>query len=137
MYCTNHMTNIEIGIQANNVIKMKRKDTRPLTVNGQPWEYKIGRNTVAIYDTEGKRYFPKFTEIMGKTLDNGNLNPAAIINYIKVKILDSQELNRCSCCSRKKEDVYLRYNPLASEVYGNNDKQFLCNDCTCGLEEEI
>ena len=24
---------------------MKRNDTRPLTVNGQPWEYKIGRNT--------------------------------------------------------------------------------------------
>lgn len=116
---------------------MKRKDTRPLTVNGQPWEYKIGRNTVAIYDPEGKRYFPRFTEIMGEKLENGNLNPAAIANHIKVKILASQELNKCKSCGKKKEDVYLRYNPLAAEVYENYDKVFLCNDCVDALAEEI
>lgn len=114
-----------------------RKDTRKITVFGNIWEYKIGRNTVAIYDPEGRRYFPKFTEILGESLDNGNLNPSAIINHIKSKILESKELNQCKSCKQKKVDVILRYNPLAAEVYGDYNKVFLCNDCKANLADEI
>jgi len=116
---------------------MNRKDTRPLTINGQQWEYKIGRNTVAIYDSEGKRFFPKFTDIIGEKLNDGNLNPAAIINYIKIKILSSRELNKCKCCGYKKEDVILRYNPFAAEIHEDYNKEFLCNNCTANLADEI
>jgi hypothetical protein len=120
---------------------MKRKDTRPLTVNGQPWEYKIGRNTVAIYDTEGKRYFPRFTEMYSqKNIDAGQsyLNPATILNYILTNILGDKPIHhRCVCCRRIKSDVYLRPNPFKAEIYDDYTPHYFCNNCVADLAEEI
>lgn len=67
----------------------QRNDTRTLIVHGNQWEYKIGRNTVAIYDPEGNRYFPKFTEIMGdRSLPNysPHMNPAKVIESMIHKL---------------------------------------------------
>ncbi len=123
---------------------MKRKDTRPLTVNGQSWEYKIGRNTVAIYDPEGNRYFPKFTDIIDEKLviaGNFQLNPAIILNYIQEGILakkwEKVKMNKCISCEQRKEDVILQSNPYASEIEGNYAKHFFCGDCVSRLAEDI
>jgi hypothetical protein len=120
---------------------MKRKDTRPLNVNGTPWEYKIGRNTVAIYDTEGKQYYVKFTDIHSqKTIDNGlgYLNPAVIHNYILTKILSENRKHRkCFMCNTIKPDVYLRTSPLSVELNDDYTKHYYCNSCVADLAEEI
>jgi hypothetical protein len=120
---------------------MKRKDTRPLTINGTPWEYKIGRNTVAIYDPEGNRYFPKFTEIVGeKAVERKSfyLNPATIVNYILINILGDNPIHkRCSCCNRVKSDVYLRPNPFEAEIHDDYTPHYFCNECIDDLADEI
>ncbi len=120
---------------------MKRNDTRQLNVNGQPWEYKIGRNTVAIYDVDGKRYFPKFTDIVGeKAVEDKDfyLNPATILNYIVTKILREGVIHKkCSSCGVVKPDVYLSPNPFRAEIYDNRTPHFFCNDCFAFLAEEI
>ena len=120
---------------------MRRKDTRPLTINGTPWEYKIGRNTVAIYDPEGKRYFPRFTEIVGeKAVEQKSfyLNPATIVNHILTKILGDDPIHkRCVNCKRVKSDVYLRPNPFEAEINDNYTPHYFCNDCVNDLAEEI
>jgi hypothetical protein len=120
---------------------MKRKDTRPLTVNGTPWEYKIGKNTVAIYDPEGKRYFPKFTEIVGEEAVKDKqfyLNPATILNHILTKILvDNPKHNRCICCNTVKADVYLQPNPFDAEIHQDYTPHFFCNNCVNDLTQEI
>lgn len=115
---------------------MKRKDTRPLTVNGQPWEYKIGRNTVAIYDTEGNRYFPKFTDIVGEK--SFYLNPATILDYILTKIIGGEPKHkRCVSCNTVKADVYLRPNPFNAEIHEDYTPHYFCNSCVDSLAEEI
>ena len=120
---------------------MNRKDTRPLTVNGTPWEYKIGRNTVAIYDPHGERYFPKFTEIVGEKAfekKQFKLNPATILNYILTKILgDNPKHYKCVHCNIVKADVYLRPNPFALEIHEDYTPYYFCNDCVDILAEEI
>lgn len=120
---------------------MNRKDTRPLTVNGTPWEYKIGRNTVAIYDPEGKPYYVKFTDIHSqKTIDNGlgYLNPATILNHILTKILGDNPIHhRCISCNTPKKDVYLRPNPFDAEIHEDYTPHYFCNDCVNRLAEEI
>lgn len=120
---------------------MRRTDTRPLTVNGQPWEYKIGRNTVAIYDTQGKPYYAKFTEIVGeKAVERKDfyLNPATILNHILTKILgDNPVHHKCVCCHTVKADVYLRPNPYQAEIHEDYTPHFYCNSCVDALAEEI
>jgi hypothetical protein len=120
---------------------MERKDTRPLTVNGQPWEYKIGRNTVAIYDTEGNRYFPKFTDIVGEQAVNDKLfylNPAVILDYILTKIIGEEPKHKiCYCCKIAKADVHLQVNPYQAEIEGDYSKHYLCNECYGDLSDEI
>jgi len=120
---------------------MKRKDTRHLNVNGQPWEYKIGRNTVAIYDTEGKRYFPKFTDIVGtKAVEEKSfyLNPATILNHILTKIIGENPIHqRCICCKSVKADVYLRANPFDAEINQDYTPHYYCNSCVDDIAEEI
>jgi len=120
---------------------MKRKDTRPLTVNGQPWEYKIGRNTVAIYDTQGKPYYAKFTDIVGEKAVEKNsfyLNPATILDYILTKILGGEPKHkRCVRCSLVKADVHLQVNPFAVEIHEDYTPHYFCNECVADLAEEI
>lgn len=120
---------------------MKRNDTRPLTVNGQIWEYKIGRNTVAIHAIDGKRYFPKFTDIVGeKAVERKEfyLNPATILNYILTKIIGGEQIHhRCVSCNTVKADVYLRPNPFEAEIYEDYTPHYFCNDCVNDLAEEI
>jgi hypothetical protein len=120
---------------------MNRKDTRFLTVNGTPWEYKIGRNTVALYDPEGKPYYVKFTDIHTKEeIDKGRgyLNPTKILDYILTKILNDTSIhNRCVSCKTVKADVFLRPNPFNSEIYEDYTPHYLCNDCVSELAEEI
>lgn len=120
---------------------MIRKDTRPITVNGQPWEYKIGRNTVAIYDTQGKPYYAKFTEIVDeKSVAEKSfyLNPAVILNHILSKILGGEAVyKKCYACLTVKPDVYLRTNPFAAEIHEDYTKHYICNDCCASLAEEI
>jgi len=135
---------------------MNRNDTRPITILGNTWEYKIGRNTVAIYDPEGNRYFPKFTDIVPtpklsantimfeKMIGRSNpigqftqLNPAVIQNYILKNIIESTESRKCSFCNRKKADVILRVNPFAAEINQDYTKHFMCNECSANAAEEI
>lgn len=129
---------------------MKRNDTRALTVKGQPWEYKIGRNTVAIYDPEGNRFFPKFYEVGQKTnnrydpnrdeyVSNYLLNPAIIVNYIETKILGIEvpSNKKCIHCQMVKADVYLNVNPFAAEIHEDYTKHYLCNACCNELAGEI
>jgi hypothetical protein len=120
---------------------MVRKDTRLLHVFGQEWEYKIGRNTVAIYDSEGNRYFPTFSDICGeRNVEKGNftLNPQMIKNHIEVVILKSTPTARkCQCCNTVKMDVRMRCNPFNVEIYGNYDKHLYCDDCISDLADEI
>lgn len=120
---------------------MKRNDTRSLTVNGQPWEYKIGRNTVAIYDTQEKAYYIKFTDIVGERAVERKsfyLNPATILNHILTKIIGANPVHdRCESCKIVKADVYLRPNPFEAEIYYNYTKHYFCNDCVDDLAEEI
>lgn len=120
---------------------MKRKDTRPLTVNGQLWEYKIGRNTVAIYDPEGKRYFPRFEDIHSqKVIDAGQgyLNPATILNHILVKILGGEpKHHRCNYCKIPKADVTFRCDPFDAEIHENYTKHYICDECIAFREDEI
>lgn len=120
---------------------MNRKDTRPLAVNGTPWEYKIGRNTVAVYDPGGKPYYIKFTDIhTQEEIDKGRgyLNPATILDYILTKILNDTSIhNRCVSCKTVKVDVFLRNNPFNAEIYGDFTKHYLCNDCVAQLTEDI
>lgn len=119
---------------------MIRNDTRPLTVNGQPWEYKIGRNTVAIYHPDGQRFFPKFTDIVGEenVADKSfQLNPAVILNYIYKNITPNLFKHRCKYCDRRSNDVRLRVNPFDSEIHDNHTKHYICESCYEDLEQEI
>ena len=118
---------------------MIRKDTRPLTVNGNQWEYKIGRKCVAIYDPEGNRYFPRFTEMTNA--DSPSVNPALILNHIQEKILKPKfiavGMNKCYSCNKKKKDVILRINPFNAEIHSDYTKHFMCKDCSDRAAEEI
>lgn len=124
---------------------MSRNDTRVLHIFGQEWEYKIGRNTVAIYDSEGNRYFPKFEEILGEgdlheKLRNKmiQITPHMVKDYITVTILKSTPtLRQCSRCKEKKEDVKMTYNPYGVEICGDYTKSLYCDDCIDDLAEEI
>ena len=120
---------------------MRRNDTRPLTVNGQPWEYKIGRNTVAIYDPQGKRYFPRFEEIVDEEdLKNKifQITPAMLVNHILTKIIgENPKYFKCVCCHTVKADVYLRPNPYKVEIHDDDTPDNYCNSCIADLEEEI
>lgn len=118
---------------------MKRKDTRSLTVNGQEWEYKIGRKCVAIYDPEDTRYFPRFREMTNA--DSPSVNPALILNYIQEKILKPKLIefgfNQCKFCHKKKEDVVLRFDPYACEINDDHSRHFMCKKCYDTSAEEI
>jgi len=122
---------------------MKRNDTRSLTVNSQAWEYKIGKNTVAIYDTEGKRYFPKFVDIVGeKSFQDKEfyLNPAQILDYILVNILGGVSVKadkKCKYCLKAKPSVRLRVNPFEGEINQNYTKHYICDSCIDNLSDEI
>lgn len=120
---------------------MLRKDTRSLTINGHTWEYKIGKNTVAIYEPDGKtRHFPKFTDIVGeKDVSSGNyqLNPAVIQNYIYTQIVPNKQLHKCISCNRRKPDVALVQNPFAAEINEDYSLHYLCNSCCADLRDEI
>lgn len=120
---------------------MKRNDTRPLTINNQEWEYKIGKNTVAIYSPEGERHFPKFTDIVGEEAvlkKHFRLNPAEILNFILISILKEKPQHfRCSCCHSIKSDVTLRVDPFAVEIHENYTKHFMCNTCEANLAGDI
>ena len=124
--------------------EMKRKDTRPLTVNKEEWEYKIGKNTVAIYASNGERYFPKFWEVINVSKSkfeeeiSFQLNPAVILYYIETSILKvTPTHHRCHCCWYIKSDAKLRVNPFESEINDDHSLHFLCNSCCRSLEEEI
>jgi len=115
--------------------KKKRSGTRYLTVNNTSWEYRIGKNTVAITDPEDKRYYPRFSDIH-KNNGEGNLNPAEILNYILTEILGDNPIHqRCTRCHTVKADVYLRRNPYKVEVHDNDEKHYFCNDCVASLAE--
>ena len=119
---------------------MNRKDTRPLTVNDAGWEYKIGRNTVAIYSPNNQRFFPKFWEIVGNEnyeKKNYTLNPSVIADYIKKEILKDLSMDTCKYCNKKSADVVLRCNPLNAEIYGIYDKHLICDECDAAIAEEI
>jgi len=120
---------------------MQRKDTRPLTVNGKLWEYKIGRNTIAIYDPEGKKYFPKFTDFYTEQAiasKQSYFNPATILNFILTKILlEEPKHHKCKCCNRVKSDVRLRCNPFAAEINEDYTKHYFCDECVSDLADEI
>ncbi len=117
--------------------KKKRKGLRYLTVNGTQWSYIVGRSTIAIYDPEDKRYFPRFSDIH-KYNGEGNLNPAEILNYILTEILGDNPIHqRCTRCHTVKADVYLRCNPYEVEIHDNDEKHYFCNDCVASLAEEI
>jgi len=119
---------------------MIRNDTRPLSVNGNIWEYKIGRNTVAIYAPDGERYFPKFTDIVGEKAVKDKsfyLNPAELLNYIYKNIVPNMGKHMCKYCRRKKNDVILRVNPFDSEINDDDTKHYICNSCYGDLSDEI
>lgn len=125
---------------------MQRKDTRPLTVLGNTWEYKIGRKTVAIYSPKGERYFPKIIDIVGEksmihtdilNRKTYQINPALILDYIYKKILDTEVQHTCKSCGKKKPDVILRVNPFNAEIHMDYSKHYLCNNCCNVLKEEI
>lgn len=119
---------------------MKRNDTRPLTVNNQEWEYKIGKNTVAIYSPEGERHFPKFTDIVGEKAvleKDFRLNPAQIKEHILTNILNDQPKRFCKFCHKNKESVRLRYDPFAAEINSDYNKIFLCDTCAADRADEI
>ncbi len=123
---------------------MNRKDTRLLIVYDNVWEYKIGRNAVAIYDPEGNRYFPKFTDIIDEKLvidKNFQLNPAVILAYIQKGILgkkwETVKMNQCKSCGERKPDVILQVNPYCCEILGDESKHFYCNECISQSEDDI
>lgn len=119
---------------------MKRNDTRPLTVNGNIWEYKIGRNTVAIYAPDGKRFFPKFTDIVGEKAVNQNnfqLNPAVLLDYIYKNITPNMQKHLCYYCNRRRNDVILRVDPFVAEIHDKERKHYMCNECYDDLCDEI
>lgn len=120
---------------------MQRKDTRPLTVNGKVWEYKIGKNNVAIYDPQGKRYFVKFSDIHNQAkIDSGRayLNPATILNHIQTKILGTPTTHeRCNYCDIVKSDVILRSDPFDVEIYDDNTEFLICDSCFSDREDDI
>ena len=119
----------------------QRNDTRPLTVLGNTWEYKIGRNTVAIYDPEGNRYFPTFDNILdmgySEFRPSRNLNPAVILDYILECIVKSREPRTCSYCNQKKDDVILQLDPFKAEIDGDYTKHLLCGSCCDDAAENI
>ncbi len=118
----------------------QRNDTRPLTVLGNTWEYKIGRNTVAIYDPEGNRYFPSFDDILDGPSEfrpSRNLNPAVILNYILDVIIKSREPKTCSFCHQKKDGVILQFNPFAAEIDCDYTKHLMCGSCYDNASDEI
>lgn len=125
----------------NDFMVKQRDDTRPLNVLGNIWEYKIGRDTVAIYDPEGNRYFPKFDHILDKGYSEFNavrhLNPAVILDFILECIVKSREPRQCSFCNQKKDDVILQINPLAAELEQDYTRHLMCNDCFDSASEAI
>jgi hypothetical protein len=119
---------------------MKRNDTRPLSVNNNIWEYKIGRNTVAIYATDGKRYFPKFEDIVGiDAVKNKDfqLNPAVISNYIYKNIISRIFKHVCYYCNRSRNDVKLKTDPFDAEIYDRESKHYMCDSCYSDRRDEI
>jgi hypothetical protein len=129
----------------------KRNDTRLLTVKEQPWEYKIGRRTTVLYSPEGQKFYAENEDIEGgkkgrkyyekedEYRDTYGLGPAAIVNYIETKILGVEipSHRRCESCEEVKTDVYLRINPYASEIMGDDSEDYYCNDCVSRMAEEI
>ncbi len=122
-------------------MEKKRKDTRPLTVNGELWEYKIGRKCIAIHQSDGKRHFPRIIEMVGKSAYENRsyqLNPAFILNYIKVKILNEKGVhNRCSCCGKVAKDVSLTCNPFNAEIYDDYSNHYYCQRCVVEISWDI
>jgi hypothetical protein len=118
---------------------MKRNDTRSLTVNGNDWEYKIGKNTIVVYDSNNKRHFIKFVDIVdiSKNTNKKQLNPANILNYIYKNIEKNIKPNLCSSCNRRRPDVILRVNPFEAEINQLYSKHFLCDRCIDTLNDEI
>ena len=115
---------------------MKTDKTITLEVNGQPWEYKIGRNSISIYDTQGNPYHVKFTEIIGDKIFD--LNEEIILEYIFKKIIgEKPKYLKCSNCNLIKPDVYLRTNPYSIVINHDYTKHNLCNDCCYLMGEEI
>jgi hypothetical protein len=110
---------------------MKRNDTRSLTVNGNDWEYKIGKNTIVVYDSNSKRHFIKFVDIVdiSKNSNKKQLNPANILNYIYKNIEKNIKPNLCYCCNRRKLDVMLRVDPFEAEINQIYSKHFICDKC--------
>lgn len=129
----------------------ERNDTRYLEVQGQPWEFKIGRRFVAIYGPEKQRFYVEHENIEGgkkgrsyngpldEYQDTYSLGPAAIRNHIETKILGVEipSHKRCVCCKQIKADVYSRCNPYAAEIEEDYTKRDYCNDCISDLAEDI
>jgi hypothetical protein len=129
----------------------ERKDTRYLEVQGQPWEFKIGRRFVAIYGPEKQRFYVEHENIDGgkhgrkyngpldEYKDTYSIGPAAIRNHIETKILGVEIPSHKKCCKCKeiKADVYMRPNPFAAEINDDYTKYNLCNECCCELAEDI
>jgi hypothetical protein len=131
--------------------KKERTDTRYLEVQGQPWEFKIGRRFVAIYGPENQRFYVEHEDIDGGGKgrkydsrldgykDTYSIGPAAIRNYIETKILGVEipSHRKCIRCKEIKADVYMRPNPYAAEIEDNYTKHNYCNDCVSELAEDI
>jgi hypothetical protein len=119
---------------------MKRNDTRPLHVNDQCWEYKIGKKHVAIYDDQNNRHYPTIEQIVGKEdfkHKNFQLNPAIIKAYIYNHIIPNDQPHICHWCREKSTRVKLRYDPFDAEINETNIQRYMCPDCRDDREQEV
>lgn len=119
----------------------KRKDTRPLTVNGEQWEYKIGNRCIAIHAPDGKRYFPRIDSFFSEaTIEyrNHRITPSFILNHILVDILKLPPLHhKCNYCGDVGADVEFRSDPFNLEIHDDRSQHYLCKRCVAHREEEI
>ena len=69
---------------------------------------------------------------------NYHLNPAMILNFVKVKILgESPVHNTCVSCRTAKKDVTLQANPYEAEINEDYTPHYLCDKCYDYLGEDI
>lgn len=116
---------------------MKRKDTREIHILGKSWEFKIGKNTVAIYNPDNERYFPKFEDIISNSR-KPYISPAMIGDYILTKILGHKSQHgRCDYCNVVTSNVSERCDPFNLEIYDDNTQYYICNECFSDREGDI
>ena len=51
--------------------------------------------------------------------------------------MTTQRRRRCSCCHELKHDTISRINPYAHEMYDDETKYPLCDECTDALRWDI